>query len=92
MTSVAAALAELAERGFATSVWSNGPHARYAEHQHDYDKALICTEGSITFFLADGPYAIGSGDRLELPAGTAHSAVVGGAGVTCVEGQSPKTT
>jgi len=70
--------------------WSNGPRDRYAEHEHPYTKLLYCAEGSIEFHLADGKtMALVAGDRMVLPAGTRHSAVVGPKGCTCVEGKMP---
>jgi quercetin dioxygenase-like cupin family protein len=68
--------------------WSNGPGDRYAAHSHNYEKVLYCVEGSITFVLeGDGRRIdLKPEDRLELPPGTVHSAVVGPAGCTCIEG------
>ena len=54
-------------------------------HDHGYDKVIVVAAGSIRFGLADGPIDLETGDRLELPAGTAHDAVVGASGVTCLE-------
>ncbi len=69
--------------------WSNGPGAIYAVHDHPYRKILYIERGSITFTPA-GKAAIvmTPGDRLDLPAGTPHAAVVGAEGVTCWEGQA----
>ena len=69
--------------------WSNGPHDTYASHSHAYEKVLYCVEGSITFVLASGArtLVLEAGDRMVLPAGTVHSAVVGDAGCTCIEGR-----
>jgi quercetin dioxygenase-like cupin family protein len=68
--------------------WSNGPGDRYAEHQHAYTKLLYCTRGSIDFLLGDGRVlTLLAGDRMVLPAGTPHAAVVGPDGCTCVEGK-----
>jgi len=69
--------------------WSNGPGDRYAPHSHSYEKVLYCVDGSITFVLeADARrLELTSGDRMVLPAGTIHSAVVGPAGCTCIEGK-----
>ena len=80
-------------RGEATGCysWSNGPGDRYAAHSHSYEKVLYCVAGSITFILeAQGgkPIDLKEGDRMVLPAGTIHSAVVGPAGCTCIEGKS----
>src|SRR5207248_10981936 len=69
--------------------WSNGPGAVYAVHDHPYRKILYVDQGSITFEPAGKPAIVmGPGDRLELPAGTPHGAVVGAEGVTCWEGQA----
>jgi hypothetical protein len=49
----------------------------------------VVAAGSIRFGLADGPRDLEAGDRLELVAGTAHDAVVGRSGVTCLEAHLP---
>ena len=67
--------------------WSNGPGEEYASHEHGYHKVLYCAQGSITFATPDGKYELSPGDRLELPAGIPHSAVVGEDGVKCLEAQ-----
>jgi quercetin dioxygenase-like cupin family protein len=69
--------------------WSNGPGDRYARHSHPYEKVLYCVEGSITFELEDGGrmLELSAGDRMVLPAGTVHSALVGPGGCVCVEGR-----
>jgi mannose-6-phosphate isomerase-like protein (cupin superfamily) len=69
--------------------WSNGAGDRYAAHSHGYEKVLYCVDGSITFTLeADRrPLLLRPGDRMVLPAGTVHSAVVGPTGCTCIEGR-----
>jgi quercetin dioxygenase-like cupin family protein len=69
--------------------WSNGPGDRYAAHSHGYDKVLYCVDGSITFVLeAQGRRLdLKGGDRMELPAGTVHSAEVGPGGCACIEGR-----
>ncbi len=76
--------------GLAPAWWSNGPGDCYAEHSHAYHKVLYCAHGSIRFLLVTGEtIELGTGDRLDLPPGTVHSAVVGPEGVTCVEGARP---
>jgi quercetin dioxygenase-like cupin family protein len=69
--------------------WSNGPGTVYGAHSHSYRKILYCLRGSIRFDLvADGKsIELAPGDRLELAPSTAHAAVVGPGGVTCIEGQ-----
>jgi hypothetical protein len=69
-----------------SSTWGNGPGDRYAAHQHAYDKVLLALSGTITFELPDRRRAtIAEGQRLDLPAGTLHGAVVGPDGVRCLE-------
>lgn len=77
----------LAAEGLTASSWSNGPGDRYAAHQHDYDKVLVATAGSITFHLVESgrDVDLSAGERLDLPAGTSHAATVGPRGVTCLE-------
>ena len=69
--------------------WSNMPGDRYAPHSHSYEKVLYCVDGSITFVLEAEArrLELKPGDRMVLPAGTIHSAVVGQAGCTCIEGK-----
>jgi quercetin dioxygenase-like cupin family protein len=69
--------------------WSNGPGDRYAPHSHGYEKVLYCVEGSIRFVLeGEGrTLELDAGDRMVLPRGIVHSAVVGAAGCTCIEGR-----
>lgn len=77
--------------GLDPGAWSNGPHDRYAAHEHGYDKVLVCAAGSIRFGLpaTGGGAELGVGDRLDLPAGTTHDAFVGPHGVTCLEAHLP---
>jgi len=73
--------------------WSNGPGAEYAVHSHTYRKILYVERGSITFTPTGMPAILMKpGDRLDLPAGTPHGAMVGEEGVTCWEGQSKATS
>jgi quercetin dioxygenase-like cupin family protein len=83
--------ARLRQEGLDAGTWGNGPHDRYAPHEHGYDKVLVCVEGSIRFGLPASGRAVdlAEGDRLDLPAHTRHDAVVGPAGVTCLEAHLP---
>ena len=87
-------VARLASEGLAAQAWSNGPGAVYAVHAHGYDKVIVVAEGSIAFGLpATGEQVhLGTGDRLDLPAGTEHGADVGPGGVTCLEAHRPAGT
>jgi len=83
--------AALAAEGVDASAWSNGPGDVYPAHEHGYDKVLVVAVGSITFGAPDRgtSFELRAGDRLDLPAGTAHDARVGPAGVTCLEAHVP---
>ena len=79
----------LVGEGLDPGAWSNGPGDRYDAHDHAYDKVIVVASGSITFGLDEGPTELTEGDRLELPAATAHDAIVGGTGVVCLEAHLP---
>jgi quercetin dioxygenase-like cupin family protein len=81
----------LRAEGLDASPWSNGPGDRYGAHEHGYDKVIAVAGGSIAFGLpVEGrTIELATGDRLELPAGTRHGAVVGPRGVTCLEAHLP---
>ena len=76
-----------AEQGLSPYSWSNGPHDVYSAHSHSYAKVIYVVRGSITFGLPElgQQLILKAGDRLDLPAGTVHDAVVGSDGVVCLE-------
>lgn len=84
----------LLEQGLHPDGWGNGPGERYAAHQHAYDKVIAVERGSIRFGLPDSHDSIelDAGDRLDLPAGTIHDALIGPAGVACLEAHLPAGT
>ena len=77
----------LADEDLHPYVWSNGPGDVYSTHSHSYHKVIYVVRGSITFGLPDSgdEITLNHGDRLELPAGVTHNAVVGHQGVACLE-------
>jgi len=78
---------QMQAEGLSPHGWSNGPGDEYAAHSHSYTKILYCVRGSIRFTLPEQGEALdlGPGDRMVLPAETQHGAIVGPAGVTCIE-------
>jgi mannose-6-phosphate isomerase-like protein (cupin superfamily) len=78
----------MTNEGLSPYAWSNGPHDVYAAHTHTYDKVIYVVSGSITFGLPDleRNVTLFPGDRLDLPKGTIHDALVGKDGVVCLEG------
>ncbi len=81
----------LHDEGLQPSGWANGPGDHYATHAHAYDKVIVVERGSIRFWLPASNEAIElvAGDRLELPAGKDHDALVGPDGVSCLEAHQP---
>ena len=82
-----AILRKLRSENLDAFAWSNKPGDLYAAHEHSYDKVIYCVSGYITFGLSDlgESVTLGPGDRLDLPAGIRHNAVVGDTGVYCLE-------
>ncbi len=78
----------MVDEGLSPYAWSNGPYDVYSAHTHGYDKVIYVVSGSITFGLPElkREVALNLGDRLDLPKGTLHGAVVGQDGVVCLEG------
>ena len=75
------------QEGLSPSSWSNASGERYRMHSHPYHKVLYCSRGAIRFVMESTgeKMDLSPGDRLDIPPGTPHSAVVGPAGVTCLE-------
>jgi quercetin dioxygenase-like cupin family protein len=67
--------------------WANSPGDVYSAHSHAFHKVIYVVKGSITFGLPDtgDRILLNTGDRLDLPAGVSHDAVVGNSGVVCLE-------
>lgn len=84
----------LKAEGLAPSSWSNLAGARFGQSSVDFDRVVVAVEGSITFGLSG--YGVGfvltPGERLDLPAGIPHDALVGPKGVTCLECHLPAGT
>jgi quercetin dioxygenase-like cupin family protein len=74
--------------------WSNAPGDVYNAHTHAYHKVIYVVQGSITFGLPDQgrQVTLDPGDRLDLPSGVAHDAIVGPQGVVCLEGHRDART
>lgn len=79
----------MTDEGLPPYAWSNAPHDVYPAHTHSYDKVIYVVRGSITFGLPElqRNETLFPGDRLDLPKGTLHDAMVGRDGVVCLEGQ-----
>ena len=77
----------LKQAGLSAYQWSNGPGDTYGAHSHPYHKVIYVVQGSIRFGLPESGdvVTLHTGDRLELPPGVSHDAVVGDGGVICLE-------
>jgi len=73
--------AALRAAGLSPYPWSAGAGAHFSPHSHSATKHLYVLTGSIDF---DGLLLV-AGEGIVIPAGTVHSADVGGEGVACVE-------
>lgn len=84
----------LAAEGLRAIGWENVAGDRYGAHEHGYDKVLVTLHGSIRYVLGGdaGEVELRAGDRLHLPAGTVHTAIVGPDGVGCLEAHVPAGT
>jgi mannose-6-phosphate isomerase-like protein (cupin superfamily) len=81
---------KMQQEGLRPYTWSNGPNFRHTTRSHGYPKVLYCVEGSVEVVLPDVNQSVvlRPGDRLDLPRGVRHAAIVGPSGAQCVE--SPK--
>ncbi len=81
----------LQREGLSGRWWSNAAGDRYGAHSHPYHKLLYCARGSIRFLVEPGGQQLDltPGDRLDIPPGATHSAIVGPQGVACVEAARP---
>ena len=77
----------LHSEGLAAQRWGDAAGTEYTAHAHHATKVLYVVTGSIRFGLLDEgqQLMLGAGDRIEIPAGARHDAVVGEQGVTCLE-------
>lgn len=82
----AAAVAALRGEGLRVTEWTDDPGTAYPEHDHEALEVRIVLEGTMTIWVGDRPHELGPGDRLDLPPGTPHRALVGPSGVRFLAG------
>ena len=78
---------QLQKEGLRPYVWDNTPNHRYQVRSHGYTKVMYVVEGNIEVSLPDSNQRVKlrAGDRVEIPAGVRHGAIIGVAGAKCVE-------
>jgi quercetin dioxygenase-like cupin family protein len=77
----------LEAEGFEVHAWRDPADRIYGEHHHDCDESLCVVRGSMRFEVKGRGYTLGPGDRLLLPAHTAHRAIAGPDGAAYLIGQ-----
>ena len=78
----------LEKEGFPTVYeWTDPARTEYPEHAHKGKVSLFVTDGSITFDFEGTIKELKAGDRLDVPVGALHSAIVGDRGWTVVVGE-----
>lgn len=67
--------------------WANAAGDVYPAHHHPFRKFIYVVRGSIVFRLPEtgDEFELEAGDRMDLPQGVLHDAVVGPEGVVCLE-------
>ncbi|MBW4436241.1 MAG: cupin domain-containing protein [Pleurocapsa minor GSE-CHR-MK-17-07R] len=75
------------KEGLRPFLWENSPNYRYAVRSHNYKKIMYVVEGVLEFTFPDSNQRVKlkTGDRVEIPAGVRHSAIVGSTGAKCLE-------
>ncbi len=78
---------QLTEQDLTVYHWASPSEGVFAGHTHGYHKVIYVIEGSIKFEFPTRHQSINMnlGDRLDIPTGIRHSAVVGADGVKCLE-------
>ena len=73
--------------GLRPYMWTNQANYRYALRSHGYSKVLFVLQGKIEINLPDINQTIRlrAGDRIDIPRGIRHSAIVGSSGAHCIE-------
>lgn len=59
-----------------TAWWSDVPGAEVAEHAHPFPESRWILSGFLRVRVGSETVELGPGDRLDVPAGTAHSSEV----------------
>ncbi len=73
--------------GLRPYLWTNTPNQRQAVRSHGYNKVLYVVDGQLEAIFPDSNQRVKmrSGDRLDVPKGVRHGAIVGSSGVKCLE-------
>jgi mannose-6-phosphate isomerase-like protein (cupin superfamily) len=75
-----------------TYLWQDEPRAHYADHTHAEDSAHVILQGQMTIEMGGRSVTCRVGDRIDVPAGTVHSATMGPEGCRYLIGERPART
>jgi uncharacterized protein YjlB len=92
--SESAIMRHMEREGLETHRWKSESGARFHAQACDFQKVILVMRGSITFRIPETgeEVSLNPGDKLELPVGITHEAVVGPMGVVCLEGHRKVST
>ncbi|MDO8604689.1 MAG: hypothetical protein Q7K40_04850 [bacterium] len=82
----------LKSEGFANVYeWHDEPNVEYSKHEHKGKVTIFVIKGDVTFIFKNGEEKIiCSGERLDVPIGIEHSAIIGPKGCDYVVGEMIK--
>lgn len=79
---------QLRREGFShVCVWEDVPNARYPEHTHRMETAHIILNGEMSLSMAGETKTYHAGERCDVPANAAHSAIMGPRGCRYLIGE-----
>ncbi len=78
---------QMNDEGLRPYSWSQGPNFRYGARSNGYKTVLYCVEGWLEIILPDMDQSVvlRPGDRIDMPRGVRHAAIIGPRGARCVE-------
>jgi quercetin dioxygenase-like cupin family protein len=68
----------LSSEGLEHDLYSDSPGTKYGRHKHSFDDFIVIVAGKMRIVTDTQDWLMKPGDRLDLPANTAHSAEVVG--------------
>jgi quercetin dioxygenase-like cupin family protein len=81
-------IAQLQHEGFThTYAWEDRPNAHYPDHTHNTETAHIILSGELTLIMNGASKSYRTGERCDVPAKAAHSAIVGPKGCRYLVGE-----
>lgn len=67
--------------------WQDEPGKTYEEHSHDYETAIMVTDGSMTVLINGQEQLVQANERISIKANQPHKVIVGENGVIYIIGE-----